>query len=75
MVKGEKLKRHNAESVRQFQPRVALWQPWENASISLRRNFEGVAPAFVSAKPRNPFQGCELSLGAFLPRVSKQTLG
>ena len=23
---------NNAESVRQFQPRVALWQPWENAS-------------------------------------------
>ena len=25
-------KMNNAESVRQFQPRVALWQPWENAS-------------------------------------------
>ena len=24
---------NNAESVRQFQPRVALWQPWENGSL------------------------------------------
>jgi hypothetical protein len=25
-------KMNNAESVRQFQPRVAPWQPWESAS-------------------------------------------
>jgi methionine-rich copper-binding protein CopC len=27
---------NNAESVRQFQPRVALWQPWENGSHFLK---------------------------------------
>jgi hypothetical protein len=26
---------NNAESVRQFQPRVALWQPWENADQTM----------------------------------------
>jgi len=47
----------NAESVRQFQPRVALWQPWEKR-ISF---FEGVTlkelrRRLLTAKSRNPFR-------------------
>jgi len=58
---------NNAESVRQFQPRVALL-----ATLGKRIPFlEGATLKelrwrLLTAKPRNPFQGCEQSLLVFL---------
>jgi hypothetical protein len=56
---------NNAESVRQFQPRVALWQPWDT---------EGVAATFVDRKNGStPFRVANHLLGHLNPGL--QTLG
>jgi hypothetical protein len=57
----------NAESVRQFQPRVALWQPLENLK-ELRRRLLPQSRATLSGLRT-------ICPGIFEPRVSKQTLG
>jgi len=59
-------KMNNAESVRQFQPRVALGQPWEKR-ISF---FEGATlkelrRRLLTTKPRNPFRVAKNLLGHF----------
>ena len=67
---------NNAESVRQFQPRVALWQPWENSShFSQAATLKELRWHLLTAKPRNPFRVANNLLNIFEPRVSKQTLG
>ena len=68
---------NNAESVRQFQPRVELWQPWESAFQFLEgATLKELRRRLLTAKLRNPFSGLRtISPGIFEPRVSKQTLG
>ena len=65
----------NAESVRKFQPRVALWQLWESAFDSRRRNSERVAPLANHKAVATPSELRGIFWKNFLPRVSKQTLG
>jgi len=45
-----------AEGVGKFQPRVALWQPWEKESEENRSNSEGVATVLVSYARRDSFR-------------------
>ena len=67
-TQGFAFKRANAESVRQFQPRVALWQPWENAShFSKAQLFEELRRRLFTAKPRNPFRVANKLSGILSP--------
>jgi hypothetical protein len=58
---------NNAESVRQYQRRVALWQPWGKRNSFLEgATLKELRRRLLTAKPRNPFKGCEQSPRAFL---------
>jgi len=79
----------NAESVRQFQPRVAFWQPWVQIlaarlfatlkGLRTERNevrvSQGCQSATAGLELANAFSVNEISPGIFAPRVSRQTLG
>jgi hypothetical protein len=67
---------NNAESVRQFQPRVAPWQPWEKIPFLEGATLKELRRALVTRKAAQPLSGLRrISCGIFEPRVSKQTLG
>jgi len=52
-----------AESVREFQPRVALWQPWEqHIQMSQDGTLKGLRSPSVESQL---LQSCEDSLAAF----------
>ena len=63
----------NAESVREFEPRVAATLGSMNAEEILR-NSEGVASP-LSQAGRNSFRVAMNLFAVSIPRVSKQTLG
>jgi len=55
--------RSNAESVREFQPRVALWQPWEQRiRIFQDATLKGLRSPSAESQL---LQSCEDSLAAF----------
>jgi hypothetical protein len=57
---------NNAESVRQFQPRVALWQPWgKHISFLEGATLKELRRRLLTTKPQ-PLQGCEQSPQVFL---------
>ena len=53
-----------AESVRQFQPRVALSQPWE-ISFHEDATLKELRRRLLTTKPRNPFRVANNLLGHF----------
>src|SRR5258705_1807128 len=58
---------NNAESVGQFQPRVALWQPWEKRIPFLEgATLKELRRALVNRKAAQLLQGCEQTPRAFL---------
>jgi hypothetical protein len=63
------------EGVGQFQPRVALWQPWEYECLYWDRNPERVAPQ-ETANASQPLQGCAGQTSSGLsPGLSKPNPG
>jgi len=56
----------NAESVRQFQPRVAFWQPWEMDLTIEDATLKELPGCLINPKASQPLQGCEHSVGHFL---------
>jgi len=68
---------NNAESVREFQPRVcALATLGKRISFFEGATLKELHRRLLTAKPRNPFRVVNNLLGHFFkPRVSKQTLG
>jgi hypothetical protein len=67
---------NNAESVRQFQPRVALWQPWEKRIPFLEgATLKELRRRLLTANRATPFRVANNLPSIFEPRVSKQTLG
>jgi hypothetical protein len=66
----------NAEGVRQFQPRVELWQPWGKCvSLIEGATLKGLRRARKSQNRRNSFRVATKQIGTFYPRVPKPTLG
>jgi len=67
------LNRVNAESVRKFQPRVALWQPWESShvlkSIATLKGLRYVMTMHIPQ--RNPFRVASNTNLRLIPRVAK----
>jgi hypothetical protein len=51
-----KLLVRNAESVRKFQPRVALWQPWEHSFILEDATLKELRRPSLTANHRNSFR-------------------
>ena len=65
---------NNAESVRQFQPRVALWQPWENLFLE-GATLKELRRRSLTATLRNPFRVANNLIGHFWTQGFKANPG